>query len=89
VTPFFAGSSGMAFKRFLMLDAIPPLCTIPLHIGIGYGIGIGISFLRGFGGGSGFLIFVPIIVFALGAPVFLIYMHHHHLKKRFRKRRAP
>jgi undecaprenyl-diphosphatase len=50
VTPFFAGSSGMAFKRFLMLDLIPPLCTIPLHIGIGYGIGVGIAFLRGFSG---------------------------------------
>jgi membrane protein DedA with SNARE-associated domain len=87
VTPFFAGSSGMTFKGFLMLDLIPPLCTIPLHIGIGYGIGLGISFVRGFGG-SGVLIFAPIVVFALGLPVFLIYMHHRHLKKRFRKRHA-
>jgi membrane protein DedA with SNARE-associated domain len=88
VTPFFAASSGMAFKRFLMLDLVPPLCTIPLHIGIGYGIGIGISFLRGFGRGGGFLIFVPIIVFALGVPVFVIYMRHRSLKKRFRRRRT-
>lgn len=87
VTPFFAGSSGMPFKRFLMLDLVPPLCTIPLHVGIGYGIGFGISFLHGFGGG-GFLILVPIVVFALGVPVFVIYMRHRHLKKRFRKRRA-
>ena len=86
VTPFFAGSSGMPFKRFLMLDLVPPLCTIPLHVGIGYGIGFGISFLHGFGGG-GFLLLVPIVVFALGVPVFVIYMRHHHLKKRFRKRR--
>lgn len=86
VTPFFAGSSGMPFKRFLMLDLVPPLCTIPLHVGIGYGIGFGISFLHGFGGG--FLILVPIIVFALGVPVFVIYMRHRHSKKRFRKRRA-
>jgi len=84
VTPFFAGSSGMPFKRFVMLDLIPPLCTISLHVGIGYGIGIGISFLRGFGGG--YLIFAPIVVFALGVPVFLVYMRHRHLKKRFRRR---
>jgi undecaprenyl-diphosphatase len=89
VTPFFAGSSGMAFKRFLMLDLIPPLCTIPLHIGIGYGIGLGISFLRGFGGTGGVLIIAPIVVFALGVPVFVVYMHHRHLKKRFRMRHAP
>jgi membrane protein DedA with SNARE-associated domain len=63
LTPFFAGASGMAFKRFLMLDLVPPLCTIPLHIGVGYGIGLGVSFLRGFGGSEGFLIFVPIVVF--------------------------
>jgi hypothetical protein len=75
----------MALKRFLMLDLVPPLCTIPLHIGIGYGIGIGITFLRGFGVG-GFLIFVPIVVFALGVPVFVIYMRHRDLKKRFRRR---
>jgi membrane protein DedA with SNARE-associated domain len=86
VTPFFAGSSGMAFKRFLMLDLVPPLCTISLHVGIGYGIGLGISFLHGFGGNGGFLIFAPIVVFALGVPAFLIYMRHRHLKKRFRKR---
>jgi membrane protein DedA with SNARE-associated domain len=89
VTPFFAGSSGMPFKRFLMLDLIPPLCTISLHIGIGYGIGIGISFLRGFGGNGGFLIFAPIVVFALGVPVFAIYMRRRHFKKRFAKRRTP
>jgi len=65
-----------------MLDLIPPLCTISLHVGIGYGIGIGISFLPGFGGG--YLIFAPIVVFALGVPVFLVYMRH--LKKRFRRR---
>jgi membrane protein DedA with SNARE-associated domain len=87
VTPFFAGASGMPLKRFLMLDVIPPLCTIPLHIGIGYGIGIGISFLGAFGGG-GFMIFLPIVVFALGVPVFLVYMRHRHLKNRFRKRHA-
>ena len=88
VTPFFAGSSGMRFKRFLMLDLIPPLCTISLHVGIGYGIGIGISFLRVFGGGGDFLIFAPIVVFAFGVPAFLVYMRHRHLKKRFRKRYA-
>jgi membrane protein DedA with SNARE-associated domain len=86
VTPFFAGSSGMPFKRFVMLDLIPPLCTISLHVGIGYGIGIGISFLRGFGGSGAVVIFAPIIVFALGVPVFLVYMRHRHLKKRFRRR---
>jgi len=86
VTPFFAGSAGMALKRFVKLDLIPPLCTIPLHVGIGYGIGLGISFLRGFGGGGGFLLFAPIVVFALGAPVFLVYMRHRRLKKRRRKR---
>jgi undecaprenyl-diphosphatase len=89
VTPFFAGSSGMAFKRFLMLDLIPPLCTIPLHIGIGYGIGVGISFLRGFGGNGEFVIFAPIVVFALGLTVFFIYMRHRTFKKRSRRRRAP
>jgi undecaprenyl-diphosphatase len=88
VTPFFAGSSGMAFKRFLMLDLIPPLCTIPLHIGIGYGIGVGISFLRGFGGSGDVLLFAPIVVFALGVPIFLTYMRHRTLKKRSRKRPA-
>jgi undecaprenyl-diphosphatase len=87
VTPFFAGSSGMAFKRFVMLDLIPPPCTITLHVGIGYGIGLGISSLRGFGGG-GFLIFAPIVVFAVGLPVFVIYMRRRSLKKRFRKRHA-
>ena len=86
VTPFFAGSSGMPFKRFLMLDLIPPLCTISLHVGIGYGIGI--AFLRGFGGSAAVLIFAPIVVFALGVPVFLVYMRHRHFKKRFRKRHA-
>jgi membrane-associated protein len=88
VTPFFAGSSGMAFKRFLMLDLIPPPCTISLHVGIGYGIGLGISFLRGFVGNGAFLIFAPIVVFALGVPVFLIYMRYRTRKKRFRKRHA-
>ncbi len=87
VTPFFAGSSGMPFKRFLMLDLVPPLCTIPLHVGIGYGIGFGVAFLHGFGGG-GFLILLPVVVFALGVPVFVIYMRHRRLKKQFRKRRA-
>lgn len=88
VTPFFAGSSGMPFKRFFMLDLIPPLCTISLHVGIGYGIGIGISFLRGFGGSGAFLIFAPIVVFSLGVPIFLAYMRHRHFKKRLRKRHA-
>jgi membrane protein DedA with SNARE-associated domain len=88
VTPFFAGASGMAFKRFLMLELIPPLCTIPLQVGIGYGIGVGISFLRGFAGDRGFLIYVPIVVFALGLPLFLVYMHHRSFKKRSRQRKA-
>lgn len=89
MTPFFAGSTGMAFKRFLMLDLIPPLCTIPLQIGIGYGIGVGIAFLRGFAGNGGFMIFAPIIVFAVGVTVFFIYMRHRTFKRRSRKHHAP
>ena len=30
-----------------------------VHVGIGYGIGVGISFLGGFAGDRGFLIFLP------------------------------
>lgn len=78
----------MAFKRFVMLDLIPPPCTMSLHIGIGYGIGLGISFLRGFVGNWAFLIFAPIVVFAVGVPVFVIYRRHHAVKKRLRKRHA-
>lgn len=88
VTPFFAGSSGMTFKRFLMLDFIPPICTVALHIGIGYGIGIGISFLQGFGGNGGFLMLAPIALFALGLPLFLIYMRRRTFKRRFGNRHA-
>ena len=82
VTPFFAGASGMAFQRFLTLELIPPLCTIPLNVGIGYGIGVGISFLRVFAGDRGVLIFVPIVVFALCLPLFLVYMHHQSFSAR-------
>lgn len=88
VTPFFAGSSGMTFKRFFIHDLIPPLCTIPLHVGIGYGMGLGISFLGGLGGGDVFLMFAPVVVFALGLPLFLMYMHHRNVRRRYRRRRT-
>lgn len=89
VTPFFAGSSGMTFKRFLLNDLLPPLCNIPVHVGIGYGMGVGISFLQGFGGkNDALLLFGPIVVFAVGLPLFLLYMHHRKIKTRFRKHPA-
>ncbi len=86
VTPFFAGASGMVLRHFLLLDLVPPLCTIPLHVGIGYGIGVGVSFLRAFAGDSAFLIYVPIVVFAFVLPVFLIYWQRRNRKKRTRTR---
>lgn len=78
----------MAFKRFLMLDLIPRPCTISLHVAIGYGIGAGIAFLRGFVANGAFVIFAPIVAFALDVPVFLIYKRHRAVKKRYRKRHA-
>lgn len=89
VTPFFAGASGMKVRRFLMLDLVPPLVTIPLHIGIGYGMGVGISFLQALGRKHyGALILVPIVMSTVGLPLFLIYMHHRRIKTRFRSGRA-
>lgn len=63
VVAFFAGASGMKFRRFMLFSPPSVIIAVSIQIGIGYGIGLGYTWLNRLTGGNSWIALVaPILV---------------------------
>lgn len=68
VTPFFAGTMSMSWKRFAILEPLPAIVAISINVAIGYGIGLGYQALAKLIHQYAILVSAVFVVLAIGIP---------------------